>query len=377
MAETLRSKLIGNIIKSSAKKYGDDSTVLLSSSKVTSIVKHVISTSSPDLDRILAKDINGNYGLPVGRIVGISGKEASGKTTLAIMIMREVQRMGGIAHIIETENAFDPAYAQKLGLDLGDLLISQPDYLEQALNMIRTDIDMFTEFKAKHTSDTGEDWNVPMVIVLDSIAGVPPKAEWEADSFENDQAMGLHARKLSKFFRTISKSIASEQICLICTNQLKTNTSVRYGNKDAEIGGAALKFHATLRLDIRRIAFLLNGKEKYGIDTQVMTVKNKVMVPYKTAMVPIVFGEGISYTMSMFRFLQKYGLLEKSGNSYSITFGKYEISGVGEKRFIERFKKVMNDDPERFKAKLERHIDKNINEDNVVETGPVNEVNED
>ena len=311
--EMRRAKLINNIIAKSMKKFEADTTMLLSSKDVTSVVKRTISTGSPDLDRILAKDNMDRFGVPVGRIVGVSGKEASGKTTILSIIMRNVQKIGGVAALIETEHAFDPSYAEKLGVDIDELLISQPRYLEEGLDLVEFFIDMFEEAKLEHLSETKEEWDVPMVIGFDSIAGVPPKAEWESGSYEDEQALGLHARKLSKFFRKISGKISREQICLICTNQLKTDTGVKWGNKDTEIGGKALKFHASLRIDVRQASLIRLTKDgdPIGIEVTAKTVKNKVMLPFKSVTIPILFGVGIDYPTSLFRALLNTKIIKK------------------------------------------------------------------
>ena len=255
-----RKNLINEMISSSTKKYGEGNVVLLSSENIQSIVKRVISTGSPELDMILAKDDDGKYGMPVGRIIGVSGKEACGKTTLSIMLLKEVQKLGGLGVLIETENAFDPEYAKKLGLNLDDLVFSQPEYLEQGLDIITDFATQFKESKEEYIAETGQDWDVPMVIVFDSIAGIPPKAEMDAESQEKEVAQALHARKLSRFFRVISRMISKEQICLICTNQTKTDTNIRYGSKDSEIGGRALKFHASITITNEQIWFHKTNK---------------------------------------------------------------------------------------------------------------------
>ena len=344
-----RAKLIDTIVKDSVTKYGTGVTSLLSSKGSTLGVEQTISTYSPELDRILAKDVSGNFGMPVGRIIGVSGLEASGKSTLAIMVMKSTQKMGGIARLIETEHAFDPLYAEILGLDLSELLMSQPDYLEQALDMIADDARMFREAKEEYIDETNEKWDVPMTIVLDSIAGIPPKAEFDAESFGDDQARALHARLLSKFFRKISGLIAKEQICLICTNQLKTDTEVRYGNKDAEIGGRALKFHASLKLDLRRSGFIKRRKsdtEPIGITTRIKTVKNKVMLPFKEVEIPIIFNEGISYERSFFNLLKTKKVIKQSGASYSLKYKnkkgeKFIIQSQGIENFLKKFRTIL------------------------------------
>jgi recombination protein RecA len=348
-----KSKLKTAMIENAVKKYGEGATLLLSSDSVRSSVSKVIPTFSPELDKILAKDKNGNYGMPVGRIVGISGREACGKTTLSVMIMKSVQQMGGLAHLVETENAFDPAYAEEMGVNLDDLLISQPAYLEQALDIIKDDAENFKNAKAEYIEETGEKWDVPMVIVLDSIAGVPPKVETDADSFEDEQARALHARKLSKFFRVISSIISKEEICLICTNQTKTDTNVRYGSKATEIGGAALKFHASLRLDLWRSGFIKESSAKdaepIGIETTIKTIKNKVMAPFKMVTVPILFGIGIDYATSLFNLLLEQGFIKKTKLTFELNFSykpkgkrkvEVHIKGV-KKKFMPYFRKIL------------------------------------
>ena len=361
-ATLTRTKLINSILAKSIKKYGKGSTILLSDKSIKSNVTKTISTCSPRLDRILAKDTSGNFGMPVGRIIGVSGLEASGKTTLAIMVMRSTQQMGGIARLIETEHAFDPSYAARLGLNLDELLLSQPDYLEQGLDMIDEDCNQFKAARDEYMKETGEEWDVPMTIILDSIAGAPAKAEFEAGSFVDNQARALHARQLSKFFRIIAGVISKEEICLICTNQLKTDTEVRFGNKDAEIGGRALKFHATLRLDMRRSGYIKETKDgdATGIITNVKTVKNKVMVPFKTVKVPIVFGEGISYGMSLFDALMDKEIIQQEGSKYTLEYPKNDgkivtVTAKGKNKFMEELKLVTQKEPTR--RKIERLLD--------------------
>lgn len=352
-----RASLIDAMLKTSIKQYGEGATVLLSSDRVGSIVQRAIPSGCPELDKVLAIDVHGVAGWPAGRIIGISGMEASGKTTMCIEAMKSAQRMGGIARMIETEHAFDPSYALKLGLDLDELLISQPDYLEQGLDMINQDCESFKQAKAEHINETGEDWNVPMIIIFDSIAGAPPKAEWEAESYEENQALGLHARTLSKFFRKISKTISTEQICLICTNQLKTDTGVRYGDKSTEIGGKALKFHASIRLDVRRESFIKEGPKEtaniIGINTRAKTVKNKTSPPYKTVTIPIIFGKGIDYTLSLFDGLVNANIIKRVKNTYTLEYetkkGSKVING-GRKPFMEKFEERLL--KESFKNKM-------------------------
>jgi len=357
-----KSKLTSAIIEAAVKTHGEGAAALLSSENIRSAVKTTIPTYSPELDRILAKDKNGNYGMPVGRIVGVSGQEACGKTTFGIMIMKSCQRMGGIAHIVETENAFDPAYAAELGLNLDELIISQPDYLEQGLDLIKEDAEKFKKAKEEYIKETGDKWDVPMVILFDSIAGTAPKAEMEAESFNNDQARALHARILSKFFRVMSGIISKEEICLICTNQTKVDTNVRWGSKNAEIGGRALKFHASLRLDLWRSGYIKETQsgDPVGIETTFKTIKNKVMVPFKEVKVPIIFGIGFDYALSLFNLLLEQGFITKTKLTYEMAINykpkgkkkkQLHIRGV-QKKFLEQLRKALETPV--IKKKLER-----------------------
>lgn len=358
-----RRKLIEQMVEQGVKKYGEGSTMTLSSDKLTSVIKRTISTNSPELDMILAKDINNNFGIPEGRIIGVSGKEASGKTTLIIELMKSTQKMGGVAALIETEHAFDPIYAKKLGLNTNQLLMSQPDYLEEGLDMIETMIKIFKEAKAEHLKEEKTEWDVPMFIGLDSIAGVPPKAEWEAGSYEDEQALGLHARRLSKFFRKISGSISKEQICLVCTNQLKTDTNIKFGNKDTEIGGKALKFHASVRLDLRQSGLIRETKDSdpIGIEVLIKTVKNKLMMPFRSVTVPLLFGIGFDYTHSLFNALLSNGSIKKVKNTF---FLKYRIGKNREllkvaykKDFIIELRELIESSP-RIKNIIEQKLNR-------------------
>lgn len=346
-----KSKLTESIINQAVKTHGEGAAALLSSTNIRSAVTKTIPTYSPALDKILAKDKSGNYGMPVGRIIGVSGQEACGKTTFGIMIMKSCQQMGGIAHIVETENAFDPAYAKELGLNLNELIISQPDYLEQGLDIIKADAQKFKEAKEEYIKETGNKWDVPMVILFDSIAGTAPRDEMEAESFNDNQARALHARILSKFFRVISGIISREEICLICTNQTKVDTNVKWGSKNAEIGGRALKFHASLRLDLWKSGFIKETKDgdPIGIETTFKTIKNKVMVPFKQVTVPIVFGIGFDYAMSLFNLLLEQGFISKTKLTYELSFsykpkGKKKkevyIRGV-QKKFLDELREVL------------------------------------
>lgn len=357
-----REVLINDIIKASIKRFGEGSAQLLSSKNIKSIVGVTIPTDAPGLDRILAKGPKNTFGVPGGRITGISGKEASGKTTFIMTLIKNTQQMNGLACLIETEHAFDPLYAKSLGINLEELILFQPDYLEQGLDMVQMIAESFREARKEFVKENNEPWNVPLFIGFDSIAGVPPKAELEADSYENDQAMGLHARRLSKFFRTINGLISREQISLVCTNQTKTDVRKLYGDKSTEMGGAALKFHASVRLDIQKVGFIKEKKDgdPIGIETMVKSIKNKCMVPYKTVKVPIIFGQGISYPRALAEALLQKKIIQKSAASYTLNYkikgNKFSINGHGIEKFIKELEVAL--ESPLAKKKIERLLDK-------------------
>lgn len=332
----IRKDLLDAIVEQSNKEYGKGYASSLGSATVLSRVTRAITTGSPQLDRILAKDVDGIYGMPVGRIVGVQGKEASGKTTLLIMLMKGALQLGGIVRFYETELAFDPDYAVECGLDVDSVILSQPDYLEQMLNSIKRDIELFKKARARYEKKYGEPWTAPLLIGVDSIAGTPPKEEYLAGGFDDEQARGLHARRLSKFFRWASGRIARECVCLIMTNQTKTDIKVAYGSRDTAIGGRALRFHASIMLELRRAGYIRPSKDAdaVGIDTEIKTSKNKLSPPFKRVVVPIMFGSGIDYKVSLFKMLKSEGVISQKGAYYSMDFMGKTIREKGEKKFI-------------------------------------------
>lgn len=352
--DDIKKDLLDAIVDQADKEYGDGYAARLGSASVMSRVVRTISTGSPELDRVLAKDEKGNYGMPVGRVIGVQGKEASGKTTLLIMLMRRAQEMGGIVRLYETEMAFDPDYAERCGVDVDQVIMSQPDYLEQMLNSIKQDIALFSQSRQKYEEDYGERWTAPLLICVDSIAGSPPKAEYEAGAFEDEQAQGLHARRLSKFFRWATKRVAKECVCLVMTNQTKTDIRITYGSKDTAIGGRALKFHASIMLELRRAGYIKPSQhaDAVGIETEVKTSKNKLLPPFKKVLVPIMFGEGIDYNVALFKMLKAEGVIEKKGAWYTMEFMGKRIREQGEKNMA----KALGDFT--GKKKLRRKLEK-------------------
>ncbi len=296
------------------KTYGKGSIMKLGDSKIEPM--EVISTGSLGLDIAL-----GVGGLPKGRVVEIYGPESSGKTTLALHAIANIQRTGGIAAFIDAEHAFDRFYAEKLGVNTQDLLISQPDNGEQALeitdNLIRSGaIDL---------------------IVIDSVAALTPKAEIEGEM--GDSKMGLQARLMSQALRKLTGTINKTNCCCIFINQLREKIGVMFGNPETTTGGNALKFYASVRLDIRRIGQIKEGESVVGNRARVKVIKNKVAPPFRMAEFDIIFGEGISKMGEIIDLGVELNVVRKSGSWFA-----YEDTKLGQGR--DAVKQLLTDNPE-------------------------------
>jgi recombination protein RecA len=305
------------------KDYGKGSIMMLGDKQQEKM--DVISTGSLGLDVAL-----GVGGFPRGRIIEIYGPESSGKTTIAIHTIAEAQKKGGICAIIDAEHAFDASYATKLGVDVDNLIISQPDYGEQGL-----------EIADRLISSGAVD-----VVVIDSVAALVPKGELEGEMGESK--MGLQARLMSQALRKLTATINRTGCCCIFINQLREKIGVMFGNPETTTGGNALKFYASVRLDIRRISQIKDGDVASGNRTRVKVVKNKVAPPFRQVEFDIIFGEGISKVGEIIDMGVELGILQKSGSWFS-----YNESKIGQGR--DAVKQFLNDNPE-VSAEVENKI---------------------
>jgi recombination protein RecA len=288
-----RSKALANALAQIEKQFGKGSIMRLGANDVANDIQ-VVSTGSLSLDIAL-----GVGGLPRGRVIEIYGPESSGKTTLTLQVIAEMQKLGGTAAFIDAEHALDPQYAQKLGVNVQELLISQPDNGEQALEIA----DMLVRSGSVD------------IVVIDSVAALTPRAEIEGEM--GDPQMGLQARLMSQALRKLTANIKRSNTMVIFINQIRMKIGVIFGNPETTTGGNALKFYASVRLDIRRTGAIKKGDETIGSETRVKVVKNKVAPPFKQADFDILYGEGISRESEIIELGVHHKLIDKAGAWYA------------------------------------------------------------
>ncbi len=305
------------------KQFGKGSVMRLGAQEVIAV--NAISTGSVSLDHAL-----GCGGFPRGRVVEVYGPEASGKTTIALQVVASAQKTGGMAAFVDVEHALDPTYARKLGVDVDNLLVSQPDYAEQALEITAALI-------ASNAID---------VLVVDSVAALVPKAELEGEM--GDSFVGVHARLMSQAMRKLTGVVSKSNTCLIFINQIREKIGVMFGNPETTTGGRALKFYSTVRIDIRRIAAIKDGDVVVGNRTKVKVVKNKLAPPFREAEFDIMYGEGISLVGDLLDVGVERNIVEKSGSWYS-----YSGERIGQGR--ENAKQFLRDHVE-TQDKLDREV---------------------
>jgi len=315
MDEKERSRTLGLTLTQIEKQFGKGSILRLGSKEAVVPVA-TISTGSISLDHAL-----GVGGFPRGRINEIFGPESSGKTTVALQVIAEAQKVGGMAAFIDVEHALDPIYARKLGVDVDNLLVSQPDYAEQALEI---------------TSALIVSGSID-VLVVDSVAALVPKSELDGEM--GDSHMGVQARLMSQAMRKLTGHVSKSNTCLIFINQIREKIGVMFGNPETTTGGRALKFYSSVRADIRRIAAIKEGEVVVGNRTKVKIVKNKVAAPFREAEFDIIYGEGISKEGDLIDLGVAQNLVEKSGSWYS-----YKGERIGQGR--ENARQFLKDNPD-------------------------------
>jgi len=320
------------------KNFGKGSVMLMGDKDIKVSADNVISTGTLSIDHAL-----GIGGIPRGRVVEIYGPESSGKTTLTLHIIANAQKNGGVAAFVDAEHALDPIYAGNLGVDIDNLVISQPDTGEQALEIVETLV-------RSGACD---------VVVIDSVAALTPAAEIDGDM--GDAQMGLQARLMSQALRKLTAIISKSGTCVIFINQIRMKIGVMFGSPETTTGGNALKFYSTMRLDIRRIAAIKDKGEVIGNRTRIKVVKNKLAPPFRQSEFDIIFGEGVSKTGDLVDLGVEHNIVEKSGSWYS-----YNRSKIGQGR--EQAKKFLKENQDVFET-----IDKELRQ--LLELSPADKAN--
>ncbi len=320
-------KIIGDVMNEIKEKFGEGSIMKLGEVKKVDVAS--ISTGSPSLDIAL-----GIGGVPRGRIIEIYGPESSGKTTLTLHIIASAQKEGGVAAFVDAEHALDPSYAKKIGVNIDELLISQPDAGEQALEIVETLVRS----------------NAVDVIVVDSVAALVPRAEIEGEM--GDSHMGLQARLMSQALRKLTGIVAKSNVLVIFINQIRMKIGVVFGNPETTTGGNALKFYASVRIEVRRAAQIKQGDVIIGNRVKAKIVKNKVAPPFQVAEFDIMYNEGISREGDLVDTGVKYGVLKKAGSWYQMGEQKIGQGREAAKNFLREDKKAAKEVYEQIKKKL-------------------------
>jgi recombination protein RecA len=326
--EENRKKALAAALGQIEKQFGKGSVMRLGDATASYDVE-TVSTGSLGLDVAL-----GIGGLPRGRVVEIFGPEASGKTTLTLQVIAEVQRAGGTAAFVDAEHALDPSYAEKLGVNINELLVSQPDTGEQALEIT----DMLVRSNAVD------------IVVIDSVAALTPKAEIEGEMGE--MQVGLQARLMSQALRKLTGNIKRSNTIVVFINQIRMKIGVMFGNPETTTGGNALKFYASVRLDIRRIGAIKNGEEVVGNMTRVKVVKNKVAPPFREAEFEIMYGQGISREGEIIELGSSLGIIEKSGAWYAYKGNRIGQGKDNARAYLQSNREVAREIEEQIRARL-------------------------
>lgn len=339
-----RTRAIETALSQLEKQFGKGSVMRLGA-KEAIVPISVISSGSISFDAAL-----GVGGVPRGRVVEIFGPESSGKTTITLQIIAEAQKAGGLAAFVDAEHALDPAYAKKLGVDVDNLLVSQPDYGEQALEI--------TEALVKSGAVD--------VLVVDSVAALVPKAELDGEM--GDSHVGLQARLMSQALRKLTGTVSKSRTCLIFINQIREKIGVMFGNPETTTGGRALKFYSSVRIDIRRIGAVKEGEVVVGSRTKVKIVKNKVAAPFRDAEFDILYGEGISREGDVLDLAVLHNIVEKSGAWYSYSGERIGQGRENVRNFLKENKEVFG----RMDNELRKKLGIKLSDDVQIPEVPVN-----